>query len=223
MHSEWNPPQGRVKSESWRGGQVMTGHWLAPRIVLILATMVFASGCASVQFVKEQLGLMDEKIAQETATRQQQVDAVHVRMTEMESTFSQKFADRNKYVVRETRTFLFDFNKASLKDAAITSLTELGRLLKEDPNTLVELQGHADAVGPDLYNLHLSRERAASVVRYLMKNFGVGTHRISWVGFGEETPVADNNNDDGRAQNRRVTMKILVPAVPGASVVQSRK
>ncbi|MCH7896839.1 MAG: hypothetical protein IH782_08120 [candidate division NC10 bacterium] len=128
----------------------MTGHWLAPRIVLILATMVFASGCASVQFVKEQLGLMDEKIAQETATRQQQVDAVHVRMTEMESTFSQKFADRNKYVVRETRTFLFDFNKASLKDAAITSLTELGRLLKEDPNTLVELQGHADAVGPDL-------------------------------------------------------------------------
>ncbi|MFQ5847338.1 MAG: OmpA family protein [Candidatus Methylomirabilales bacterium] len=200
----------------------MVKHLFHRKILLLLLTVPFASGCATVKYVKEQLGMMDEKIAQESEARQQQVDAITARLDAMEGKFSRKFANRNMYDVRETRAVYFDFNKAELKDAAITTLVEVGRILKEDPNTLVELEGHTDAVGPTLYNLHLSRERAASVVRHLVHNFGIGTRRISWVGFGKETPVADNNSEEGRAKNRRVTMRILTPKVGAESVAQSK-
>lgn len=206
----------------------MVQHWLGPRLFLSFVVILFASGCATYEYIKRELGIRDRMIAREAETRQQQVDAVNTRLGEVGQQAAQanekadeamarildvenKISD-NSYVVQETRVLLFDFARADLKDSAITSLVELGRLLKNDPSTIVELQGHTDSVGPVRYNLRLSRERAAAVVRYLVEKFGVGTHRISGVGFGEEIPVADNNSPEGQAQNRRVIVRVLAPA-----------
>ncbi len=205
----------------------MVRQWLVARVFLSLVAIVFASGCASYEYIKQELGIRDRMIAGERETRQQQVDAIHTRLGEVgqQAAEANQKADEamarvldvenkvshNSYVVRETRVVYFEFNKADLKDSAITSLVEVGRLLKEDPDTIVELWGHADSVGPSQYNLQLSRERAAAVVRYLVQKYGIGTHRISGVGFGEESPVADNNSPTGQAQNRRVIVRILEP------------
>ena len=206
----------------------MVRHGLGVMIFLSFVVVPGASGCATYDYIQRELGIRDKMIAQEAETRQQQVDAIDTRLGEIGETA--KAADsraneamarvlavenkisNNSYVVQETRVVYFDFNKASLKDSAMTSLVEVGRLLKEDPNTVVELWGHTDSVGPARYNLQLSRERAAAVVRYLVQKYGIGTHRISGVGFGEEGPVADNNSPKGQAQNRRVVVRILSPA-----------
>ncbi|MFQ5990165.1 MAG: OmpA family protein [Candidatus Methylomirabilales bacterium] len=214
----------------------MVRRWLAVRVFLSLVAILFASGCATYEYIKRELGIRDKMIAEERETRQQQVDAIHTRLGEVgqqaaaaeeKANAASAQADEamarildvenkvshNSYVVRETRVVYFDFNKADLKDSAMTSLVEVGRLLKEDPDTIVELWGHADSVGPTQYNIQLSRERAAAVVRYLVQKYGIGTHRISGVGFGEEIPAADNNSPEGQAQNRRVVVRILEPAM----------
>jgi outer membrane protein OmpA-like peptidoglycan-associated protein len=201
---------------------------LGPVIFLLFVAGLFASGCATNEDIKRELGIRDKMIAQEAGTRQQQVDAMNTRLEEVGQTANaassradevmarildvENKVSNNSYVVQETRVVYFDFNKADLKDSAITSLVEVGRLLKDDPNTVVELWGHSDSVGPARYNLQLSQERAAAVVRYLVQKYGIGTHRISGVGFGEEIPVADNNSPKGQAQNRRVVVRILSPA-----------
>lgn len=206
----------------------MVWHGLGAVIFLLFTVVLGASGCATYDYIKRELGIRDRMIAQETETRQQQVDAINTRLGEVGETANAASAradeamarildvenkiSNNSYVVQETRVVYFDFNEANLKDSAITSLVEVGRLLKEDPNTVVELWGHTDSVGPARYNLQLSRERAAAVVRYLVQRYGIGIHRISGVGFGEEVPVADDNSPQGQAQNRRVVVRILSPA-----------
>ena len=67
---------------------------------------------------------------------------------------------------------------------------------------------YTDSMGADAYNQSLSERRANAVRDYLVTNYGVDATRIDTVGYGEAKPVADNNSDDGRAQNRRIEFVI---------------
>lgn len=98
---------------------------------------------------------------------------------------------------------LFDFNKASLKPESDAILTRVAKLLAAQPALKLEVQGHTDSVGSDDYNQKLSEARAASVVAWLGAH-GVAAGRLTSKGYGETRPVASNDNDDGRAKNRRV-------------------
>jgi outer membrane protein OmpA-like peptidoglycan-associated protein len=69
-------------------------------------------------------------------------------------------------------------------------------------------EGHTDAIGSDAYNQSLSERRAEAVRRYLI-NGGITPERIRTEGFGESRPVASNETDEGRAQNRRVELRVL--------------
>ena len=73
----------------------------------------------------------------------------------------------------------------------------------------IEVAGHTDARGPDAYNLDLSRRRAETVRRYLLDR-GV-TNVLTARGYGEREPIADNGTETGRAENRRVVLKVLLP------------
>ena len=128
---------------------------------------------------------------------------------EVESRFARQFANRNRYRVVDTKTIHFDFGRSDLKDEAMTALLEVARVLKEDVNVILELQGHTDSRGNERFNLQLSQERVDAVVRYLVQNHGIELHRIHAVGFGEAVPAADNKTKEGRAKNRRVTIRIL--------------
>lgn len=102
----------------------------------------------------------------------------------------------------------FDFDKATLKSESFPELNRVVELMKERSGMQIEIAGHADATGPEPYNLQLSERRARSVVRYLTDN-GVAQDRITVVFHGESKPVAPNTTADGRRRNRRVEFKIL--------------
>lgn len=128
---------------------------------------------------------------------------------EVESRFARQFANRNRYTVVDTKTIYFDFGRSDLKDEAMTALLEVARVLKEDINAIIELQGHTDSRGNERFNLQLSQARVDAVVRYLVQHQGIELHRIHTIGFGEAVPAADNKTKEGRAKNRRVTIRIL--------------
>ena len=85
-----------------------------------------------------------------------------------------------------------------------------GAQLKADPKAVwVEIEGHTDNVGDARYNNSLGLQRAESVKRYLYEKHQVPLHKINVISYGEEKPVAPNKTRDGRAQNRRVVIKVL--------------
>lgn len=103
---------------------------------------------------------------------------------------------------------LFEFGKAELKPAAESQLSRVAGFLIANPDREVVVEGHADDVGTDDFNLQLSRARADSVADYLVLS-GVAGSRIAAEGFGKRYPVVSNQSDEGRAQNRRVELTIL--------------
>lgn len=102
----------------------------------------------------------------------------------------------------------FDEYSATLKEESKPELNRMVKLLKEKPELIIEISGHTDAVGDDNDNQILSEKRAASVKDYLIAK-GIKPNRLQSVGYGETQPIADNNNDIDRQQNRRVEFKIL--------------
>jgi outer membrane protein OmpA-like peptidoglycan-associated protein len=110
-------------------------------------------------------------------------------------------------VVEFADKILFGFDKSDLNPGASTNLDKLVLVLKEYPDTDIEVQGHTDAKGADDYNMKLSERRAASVATYLRAK-GVAAGRIRTRGFGKTAPIASNDTEDGRAQNRRVDFLI---------------
>ena len=104
----------------------------------------------------------------------------------------------------------FRFGAAELPDEAKARLDQLVNTLKTDPkNIFIEIEGHTDNVGSKALNERLGLERAEQVKRYLYEQHQVPLHKINVISYGEDKPVAPNNNRQGRAQNRRVVVKVL--------------
>lgn len=104
----------------------------------------------------------------------------------------------------------FKFGKAELPDAAKARLDEVIKQVKSDPkNIFFEVEGHTDNVGTPDVNERVGMERAEAVKRYLYEQHQIPLHKINVISYGEGKPVAPNTNKDGRAQNRRVVVKIL--------------
>ena len=104
----------------------------------------------------------------------------------------------------------FKFGKSSLPDEARTRIDELASTLKADPQgAFFEIEGHTDAVGEKAFNEQLGLERAEAVKRYLYEQHQIPLHRMNVISYGPDKPVAPNTTRDGRAQNRRVVIKIL--------------
>jgi outer membrane protein OmpA-like peptidoglycan-associated protein len=102
---------------------------------------------------------------------------------------------------------LFDVNKANLKDYSRTELTKLATILNKYDDTNILLAGYTDSTGSEEYNMQLSRSRAQSVADYLVIR-NINSERFSVYGHGESDPVATNDTESGRAQNRRVEVAI---------------
>ncbi len=108
----------------------------------------------------------------------------------------------NQKKVRLNNIF-FDFDKFELKPESFPELDRVVKILKENSDVAIHIEGHTDSVGTDEYNLQLSRKRAESVRNYLLSK-GIAPERIAIFGFGSSMPVASNKTEEGRALNRRV-------------------
>lgn len=107
------------------------------------------------------------------------------------------------------RNIYFDFNKATFTKDSYFELNKLERLLQTNGNMRVEIGGHTDNIGAAQYNKDLSQARANAVVSYLA-NKGIDRRRLEAEGYGEEKPLASNDNEkEGRELNRRVEFRVI--------------
>jgi OOP family OmpA-OmpF porin len=110
--------------------------------------------------------------------------------------------------VIELEGVYFDFDKATIKPEGMAVLDQAAALLQKHERVVVEVAGHTDSVGSDAYNQGLSERRANAVKDYLTSK-GVTATRLTARGYGEAQPVASNDTDEGRAENRRVELIVL--------------
>lgn len=105
------------------------------------------------------------------------------------------------------RNIFFDHGKATLRPESNAELDRLVKLMKDVPNLKIEISGHTDNTGSATVNETLSQQRAEAVVTFLT-NKGIPASRMKARGYGSAKPVASNNSEDGRQQNRRTEFEI---------------
>jgi len=104
----------------------------------------------------------------------------------------------------------FKFGKTDLPDSAKQRIDQMVAQLKQDPkNIYLEIEGHTDNVGDKATNERIGLARAEAVKRYLYDQYQVPLFKINVISYGEEKPIAPNKTRAGRAQNRRVVIKVL--------------
>jgi OOP family OmpA-OmpF porin len=104
------------------------------------------------------------------------------------------------------QTYLFDFDKAEVKPEFYPLMDRIAGILENNPTMTLQLEGHTDSIGTEVYNQGLSERRANAIKNALMERNGVSADRINAVGFGEEKPIATNETAEGRKLNRRVEL-----------------
>lgn len=109
------------------------------------------------------------------------------------------------------KTVLFETNKSAIKKDSLALLDSLVGIISSCQSVIagrgIQVSGHTDNVGNDAYNQKLSQQRAGAVKDYFVKK-GINGDLIKSVGFGESKPIASNNDEAGRSQNRRITFDI---------------
>ena len=174
-----------------------------------LLSVASLGGCATKEFVREEVGVVNAR-----------VDTVETRVTTVEGT-AREAMDRataagklaeGKFVYAEVLSddsMKFPPGKATLTPEAQARLDAFAEKLKTDNrNVYVEVQGHTDASGSKADNYRIGAARAEAVRRYLNQK-GVALNRISTISYGADAPVAPNDNQEGRAANRRVVLIVL--------------
>jgi outer membrane protein OmpA-like peptidoglycan-associated protein len=181
------------------------------------------SGCATKDFVREQVAVVDAKAqANQAGLNQHQstLDQHQAQLVKLDqatqdalnrATAAGKLAE-GKFLysmVLSDDSVKFPVDSARLSPEAQERLTSFVEKLKQDNrNVYLEIQGHTDARGPVTLNQRLGAERAEAV-RVFMSKHGVPLNRMATISYGKDEPVADNKTRDGRAQNRRVVLVVM--------------
>ena len=146
-------------------------------------------------------------------------DEANTRVTGAEQSVNDLRANLDNYSLQSTASVRFNFDSYELTPEATQALDQLASQIKDRDNFILEIQGFADAIGSDAYNNQLTQRRANAVRRYIAERHNVTLFRMHILGFGEIRPVADNKTAEGRAENRRVEIRLLTRNVGGAASV----
>lgn len=123
-----------------------------------------------------------------------------------------------EFFEKETRVtlsgdLLFEFDQAKLRPQAEPKLRQVARLLRMDPERRVVLEGHADTIGGDDYNLKLSERRAEAVRTWLVQQGHINPSQLDMVGYGSAKPLVPPSRTPAQQQpNRRVEVRVLTPS-----------
>jgi len=152
--------------------------------------------------------------AGQSATQAQQVaDAANTRVGVLTNTVANL---DNYHAVAET-SVKFGFNKDILTPKAKEALDQLAGSIASTKGYIIALEGGTDSVGSADYNYDLSQRRANSVIQYLASKFSVPAHKIYVIGLGKDKPVESNKTSEGRADNRRVDVRLMTNTVGGST------
>jgi OOP family OmpA-OmpF porin len=127
----------------------------------------------------------------------------------------------NDHPVSETAV-LFGFDKAELTRGDKHQLDELARQIPDIKGYIVQIEGRTDSVGNADYNYQLSKRRAAAVIQYLASEYNVPAHKIFVIGLGKDAPVDKNTTAHGRAENRRVDVRLMTNNVEAPNPGQAQ-
>jgi peptidoglycan-associated lipoprotein len=198
-------------------------------------SLVAASGCVTKKAWRQNVEATDVRVkgvetgletqekrtsdlARDTDTRISEVNGKAERATEigtqaMSRAESAEKAARGKILWTTTLSddsVKFSFDGDKVPEAAQSILDELGNKVKSlDKTVYLEIEGHTDNIGSEAYNEHLAEMRAQAVRNYLAEKAGIPLHAMSVISYGESKPVAENKTSAGRAQNRRVVVRVL--------------
>ena len=123
--------------------------------------------------------------------------------------------ERDRLIATIPNNLLFDVNSAVIKPGGLDGLTKVADILNRYPETTITVKGHTDSTGSEAYNQQLSEKRAIAVADFIVGK-GVNGARVTPIGYGEQLPIAGNDTEAGRLQNRRVEIEII----PNDSVAQ---
>jgi outer membrane protein OmpA-like peptidoglycan-associated protein len=170
-------------------------------------------------------GLKDVQAATDRAQQQadsaaQRAEQANTRVGGAEQSVSDLRTNIDKYTLQNTATVNFRFDRYDLTPEARAALDDLAAQIKDRSNFVLEIQGFADAIGSAGYNDQLTQKRADSVRRYLAEQHNISLYRMTILGFGKSRPVADNHTGAGRAQNRRVEVRLLSRNISGGPTAQ---
>jgi outer membrane protein OmpA-like peptidoglycan-associated protein len=138
------------------------------------------------------------------------MDAQEEKLAQIPGTTVERVSD-DMLLVRFDSDVLFDVDSAVLSQDARYALDDAASVFLEYPKTAIVVQGHTDSTGTERYNQELSERRATAVKNYLVGR-GVAASRMTALGYGESEPVASNATEQGRAQNRRVSLLLKAKA-----------
>jgi len=203
--------------------------------VAVVAMALGLSGCATKTYVQEQVGQAAKVSDAKIGEVQKQVEATQMDVAGLKTSDAdqnQKIAQlsdtardalaraqeagklaKGKFLYEVTLTdesVKFGFDRSELSTEAKAALDAFAKkLLAENKNVYVEVQGHTDSIGSPEYNLQLGQARAEAVMRYLNIQHGFPLHRMNAISYGTAKPIADNKTSGGRAKNRRVALVVL--------------
>lgn len=178
-------------------------------------------GCATTSYVKKRTKEIEDNTKAQIGKLEQKVSAVDAKAEEAKSKANEAWAKAEElaksqgytgYQVIGEREVNFDFDSYDLTKITTDILDEMGTMLQQRPELILEIAGYTDDVGPDAYNLILGDKRAESVKRYLAEKFDIRIHRMFRISFGESKPKTLNDTISGRSTNRRATLVILGPS-----------
>ena len=137
--------------------------------------------------------------------------AVDAKVDAVKSTFDKEKNKMVYEVVLSEDNGNFKFGKSVLPDEAKAQIDALvAKLLADPKGAYFEIEGHTDNVGDKTTNEKLGMARAETVKRYLYEQYKIPLHRMNVISYGEDKPAGDNKTKEGRAQNRRVVIRVLV-------------
>ncbi len=169
---------------------------------------VDARAQAGIQAVNAKTAEVEQKAqsaGQTAASAQQTADAANTRVGALTNTVANL---DNYHPVAET-SVKFGFNKDNLTPKAKEALDQLGGSISSTKGYIIALEGGTDSVGPADYNYDLSQRRANAVIQYLASKYNVPAHKIYVIGLGKDKPVETNKTATGRADNRRVDVRLM--------------
>jgi OmpA-OmpF porin, OOP family len=169
------------------------------------------SGLAAVNSKTDAADQKAQAAGQTAGSAQQMADAANGRVNVLSNTVANL---DNYHAVAET-SVKFGFNKDNLTQKSKDALDQLAGQIASTKGYIIALEGSTDSVGPADYNYDLSQRRANSVIQYLASKYNVPAHKIYVIGLGKDKPVETNKTSAGRADNRRVDVRVMTNTVGG--------
>jgi len=189
------------------------------KLIVLLLISTLSLSLASCATPPKEEAAVEVQPTEEELERQRQEEMERQRQEELERMRQEEMAEmamvdegegaRAEFDVSQLQNIYFDFDKYDIKDEYRDVLSQNAEYLRENPDVLIQIEGHCDERGTEEYNLGLGERRANAVKEYLI-SLGISEDRLYTISYGEEMPADPGHNEAAWAKNRRSEFKIAV-------------